>query len=111
MMKISYRLTKENNKTEKIDKKLKKYIIYFKTIRYKPSALGNIIHSIFKYKLMRPVSNLRLPKEQKTKTSKFKKKNRARKVSKAYKSELFNKIFLVSNIFLKQQWDSSFLTI
>ena len=53
------------------------YIINFKTIRYKLSASGDITHSIFNYKLMRPVSNLRLPKEQKKKQEKnckFKKK-------------------------------------
>ena len=44
---------------------MKMNIITFKAIRYKPSASGNIIPSIFNYKLMRPVSNLRLPKEQK----------------------------------------------
>ena len=43
---------------------MKMYIINFKTIRYKLSAPGNIIHSIFNYKLMRSVSNLRQPKEQ-----------------------------------------------
>ena len=45
------------------------YIKNVKTIRHKISALGKIIHSIFYYQLMRPVSNLRLPKEQKTRTS------------------------------------------
>ena len=51
------------------------YIINFQTIRYKQNVLGNIIHSIFNYQLKRPVSNLRLPKEQKTrKNIKFKKK-------------------------------------
>ena len=29
-------------------------IINFKTIRYKLTAMGNIIHSILKHKLMRP---------------------------------------------------------
>ena len=41
------------------------FMINFKTIRYKKTALGNIIHSTLNYKPMRPVSNLRLPKEQK----------------------------------------------
>ena len=36
------------------------YIINFKTVHYKLIASGNIIHSIFNYELMRPVSNLRL---------------------------------------------------
>ena len=55
-----------DEKTKQKLKKLKKNeMCIIKTIRYKLSALGNIIHSIFNYKLMRPVSNLRLPKEQK----------------------------------------------
>ena len=41
------------------------FIINFKTIHYKLTASGNIIHSILNYKTRRPVSNLRLPKEQK----------------------------------------------
>ena len=41
------------------------YIIKFKTIRYKLTASGNINHSVLNYKLMRPVSNLLLPKEHK----------------------------------------------
>ena len=40
------------------------FIITFKTIRYKLTASGNIIHSILNYKPMRPMSNLRLPKGQ-----------------------------------------------
>ena len=56
------------------------YIINFKTIRYKLSDSGNMIHSFFTYKLMRPVSYLRLPKDQKTgKNSKFKKKKLSEK--------------------------------
>ena len=47
------------------------FIMNFKTIRYKLTASGYIIHSILNYKPMRPVSNLRLPKE---KNSKLKKK-------------------------------------
>ena len=75
MMKVSYELTKRTTKIEKFEKKLKMYIINFNTIRYELGALGNIIHSIFNYNYIGPVSNLRLPKEQKTgKNSKFKKK-------------------------------------
>ena len=76
MMKTRYKLTKRTTKTENFEKKLKTYIIIFNTFRYKLSASGNVIYSIFNYKLMRPVSNLRLPKEQKKteKNSKFKKK-------------------------------------
>ena len=59
-MKISYNLTKKT-KTEKY---LKMYIINFKT-RYELTASGNISQSILKYKLMRIVSNLGLPKKQK----------------------------------------------
>ena len=39
--------------------------INFKTIRYKLTALGTIVHSFLNYKPMRPFSNLRLPIEQK----------------------------------------------
>ena len=68
MMKISYKLTKTTTKTEKFEKALKMYnIINSQTIRYKLSASVNIIHSIFNYKLMRPVSTLRLPKENRQK--------------------------------------------
>ena len=74
-MKISYKLTKRTTKTEKFEKKLKMYIINFKTIRYKLSASGNIIHSVFNYKFMRPVSNLRLPKEQKIEKQQIQEKN------------------------------------
>ena len=53
-----------NNKNWKVEKFLKMYIIItFKTFHYKLTALGNIVHSILNYKLMRPVSILRLPKE------------------------------------------------
>ena len=38
-------------------------IINLKINRYKQSSLGNIIQSIFTYKVMRPVSFLQLPKE------------------------------------------------
>ena len=41
------------------------FIINFKNIRYKLTALGNIIHSTLNYKPMRSVSNLLLTKEQK----------------------------------------------
>ena len=40
-----------------------KMFLQIKTIRYKPTALGKIIHSIANYKLMRSVSILWLPKE------------------------------------------------
>ena len=65
LIQISYSLTKRTTKTEKFEKYLKTYIINIKTIRYKLAASSNIIHSTLNYKLMRPVSNLRLPNEQK----------------------------------------------
>ena len=53
MTRISYKLTKRTTKTEK---SLKTYdIINFKTIPYKLTASGNIIHLIVSYKFMRPV--------------------------------------------------------
>ena len=55
------KLKKKNEKSWKL---LKMYIIInFKTIRCKVTALGNIIHLILNYKLMRLVNTLRLPKE------------------------------------------------
>ena len=54
----------KNNKNKKNLKSLKiNNIINFKTIRYKLTALGNIIHSILNYRLMRPVSVLRQTQE------------------------------------------------
>ena len=63
-MKISYNLTKRTTKSEKFEKYLKIYL-NFKTIRYELTASGNINHLFFNDKLIRTVSNLRLPKEQK----------------------------------------------
>ena len=65
LMKISYNFTKRTRKTEKLEKFFKMFIINLKTIRCKLTASGNINHSIANYKPMRPVFNLRLPKEQK----------------------------------------------
>ena len=63
---ISYKMTKRTTKTAKFEKSLKMYnIINFKTIRYKLTALGKIIHLIGIYNFMRPVSTLRLLKELK----------------------------------------------
>ena len=64
-MKISDNLTKRTTKTENSEKYFKLFSINFKTIRYKLTASGNINHSTLNYKPMRPVINLRLPKEQK----------------------------------------------
>ena len=50
-------------------KNISKYFKFkknFKIIRYKLTASGNINHSVLNYKPMRPVINLRLPKEQNT---------------------------------------------
>ena len=61
MIIISYKLTKKTTKTEKLKKKsLKMYIVNFETIRYKMTALRNINPWILNYKLLRPVSVLRL---------------------------------------------------
>ena len=48
------------------------YIIIsiFETIRFKLTASGKTAHSFFHYKVMRPVSNLRLLKEQNKKQAK-----------------------------------------
>ena len=65
MMRLKYKLMKRTTNTEKKEKYSKIYdITNFKTIRYKLTAVGNIIHSIFNYKLLRPVNKLRLHKEQ-----------------------------------------------
>ena len=54
----------KNNKFRKVLKTLTKYnITNFKTIRYKLTAPGKIIHLIPNYKLIRPARTLRLPKE------------------------------------------------
>ena len=64
MMSVKYKLMKRTTNAEKTEKSSKIYNIKnFKTIRYKVTASGNMIHSIFNYKLMRPVNNLRLPKD------------------------------------------------
>ena len=66
-MRKSHKLTKRTTKFEKNDNSFKILsicnIINFNTIRYKLTASGNIIYSIFNYKLMRMVNTLRLPKE------------------------------------------------
>ena len=61
----SYNLTRKATKTEKLEKYLKMYIINFKTNHFKQTASSNIVHSVLNYKLMRPVSKIQLPKEQK----------------------------------------------
>ena len=67
--------------------------INLKGNRYKLTASDNIIYSILNYKLKRPVSFLRLPKEQK---QQIQEKNWLRKVSKAL-NELFTKFFSMFN--------------
>ena len=65
MMKISYKLVRRTRKTEKFEKSSEIYIINLKTIRYKMTVLDNIIPSVLNYRTMRPVRNLRLPKNKK----------------------------------------------
>ena len=65
LKKIIYNLTKRTTKTEEFEKYFEMFIKNFKTICYKLTASGNIIHSILKYKLMRLISKLRLPNKQK----------------------------------------------
>ena len=50
-------------------------IINFKTVHFQLSASGNLVHSIRHYKVMRPDSNLRLPKKREAKNCKFKKED------------------------------------
>ena len=64
-MKKCYNLTKRTTKTEKFEKFFKMFIKKFKTIRYNLPASGNILQSSLNYKSMRPVGNLKQPKEQK----------------------------------------------
>ena len=64
LMKISYNLTKRATKTETFEN-FNMFIINFKTIRYKLTASGNIIHSMPNGKPRRTISNLRLPKQPK----------------------------------------------
>ena len=53
MMKLGYKLTIRTTKSENFGKSLKVInIINFKTIRYKVTASGNIIHSNLNYVLM-----------------------------------------------------------
>ena len=61
-MKVSYKSTKRTTKTEKFEKKNENKVTDYSL---KVSALCTINNSIFNYKLMPTVSNLRLPKEQK----------------------------------------------
>ena len=64
MMRISNKLTKKTTKTEEFKKLLELYnIINFENICNKMAALGNINPLILNYKLLRPVSILRLPKD------------------------------------------------
>ena len=46
LRKISYNLTKRTTKTEKFEKNFNMFLINFKTIRDKLTALGKIIHSM-----------------------------------------------------------------
>ena len=84
-----------HNKKEKIENSLKNYMIKsLQTICYKLAALRNIIHSIFTYKLMRPVSILGPLKKNRQK-ERFQIKNLARKVSKTSKMKFSVKFFFL----------------
>ena len=64
MTRTSHKLTNRTTKTEYFEKYSKmRIVLNFKTIRYKLTALDNIIPLIGYIKFMRPVSILRLPKE------------------------------------------------
>ena len=105
-----YNLTEKTTKTVKFEKYLKMYIVNFKTIPYKLTALGNIIHSIINHKLMRPVSSLRLPKNKNRQKTANSRKKFTEKSVEGIKTEFFTKTFPFLINFLKQ-WDSSFLSI
>ena len=94
-------LTKKTTKIEKFEENLKMYIVNSKIIRYKLTAWGKSFHFILNYKLMRPVSILRLAKEQKreSKSAISWKKNWAKKLSKAIKMNFSENSFLLSIIF------------
>ena len=92
LKKISYNLTKRTTKTEKLENYFKMFIINFKTIRYKLTASGNINHSILNYKPMRPVINLRLPKDQDQQIQENIKREKCRRHQ---KNELFTKHFSI----------------
>ena len=62
----SYKLMQRTTETEKIEKSSKILtkcnVINFKSIHFKLTASSKIVHSILNYKLIRPVSILRLHK-------------------------------------------------
>ena len=91
-------MKKRTTKTEKFEKYFKMFIINFKTIRYKLTALGKIIHSILNDKPMRPLSNLRLPKEQKQQIQ----EKIEQEKSQALKNEHFAKNSSIFNYFLRE---------
>ena len=64
-MKVSYKLVKRTTKTEKYEKSLILYIPHSRTILYEVKGLGNIKHAVRIHRLIKSVSSLRLPKEQK----------------------------------------------
>ena len=98
LMKICYNLTKRTTKTEKLEKNFKMFIINFKTIPYKLTTSGNINNSILNYKPMRPVINLRLPKEQK---QQIQEKIEREKCRRHEKNELFTENFSIFYYFLR----------
>ena len=93
-MKISYSLTKRTTKTEKIEKYLKMYIISFE-----PTASVIIIHSILNYKLMRPISNLLVPNEQKQAKTASSRKKMSEKTVDGIEKQTFDNFFYSQLIF------------
>ena len=87
------KLTKRTTKTEKNEKSwkiLKIYnIINFKTIRYELTASGNLIDSILKYKLMRLVNTVRVPKEKKQRQKEQNQKKLSKKIIEANRQWIF----------------------
>ena len=87
-------IDEKNNKNWNVWKNLKKYsIMNFETIRYKPTALGNIIQSMVNYEFMSALSILRLPKEKRAKTANSRSFEAIRKWSFQYKLFYFQLLF------------------
>ena len=89
MTRTSYKLTKKTTKTGKIEKYSKMYNIKcFKTVRYKLTASGNILHLMGNYNFLRPFCILRLPKEFKKQKQQIEKKLSER-TGKAFRERIF----------------------
>ena len=59
-------------------------------IRYKLTASGKVNHSILNYRFMRPVSNLRLPKEQEQAKTAISRKKLSEKSVEDFKKRTFH---------------------